>query len=147
MARAAIDVFRAPPLWSDFVLQRTGARPLRFTGVLIACSEEAAPGWARLRLAVYRCALGGYVAEISCLAQGSPRPWCLAAHAEAPEDLLSVFEQAAPCPEFVQPHPANDDTRAALWRASERVGQEWERECAFRHGIGRLLYGLALIVG
>jgi hypothetical protein len=126
-----------------FLLRRDGQRPLRFHGELLGCSDAAAPPcWSRLRLALYGCADGGFVAEIHAVADAAPS-CCQAARFAALEDAVAWFERAAPALGECAA-PAGHDTAALLFVAAGRLCRDAARNQALRHAVGIFLHRMAL---
>jgi hypothetical protein len=135
-----------------FILQRSGARPIRFDGSLLACSDdEGAPEWARLRLALYRRQDGGYVCEMVRVpaqrwsGNGGARPsLCHAAMAGTLEAAVLEFETMVVEADDSVPIRAPADAAAALFDAAGRLWRETACERALRHEVGRFLYRVCI---
>jgi len=125
---------------ADYVLQQTGARPLRFVGSLLASSDDsAAAAWARLHLALYTCA-GFYVTEM----RGDPgypgRVWCSAARHDTLEDALCAFEAMEPAPEIPDDIGLGCGALDALAHAIARQAQTQAQINAWRHAVSKFLH-------
>lgn len=131
--------------FSRHVLQRTGMRPLRFSGYVLRWWEDcAAPHWSWLRLAVYAAAPEGFAVEIRCAPCGpaARRPWCFAALQPDIGTALRALETAIPAPEAPMPQAGSD---AALVRAAgARILAEAAQLRALRHATGEFLYFVGL---
>ena len=127
-----------------FVLQRTGSRPLRFEGRLLACQNaNDASGWAEIRLALYECP-DGYVVEVRCMPEGhgvAQRCWCAASLHGTVAAACGAFEAASPEVECPDSDPAFG-TVDALARAIARHVREQAQIRVFRAAIGKFLFDL-----
>jgi len=128
---------------ADYILQRTGGRPLQFRGILFDCLDDSfGAAWSRVRLALYRCEPEDYVTEIRCesaFGETALRPWCFAARHPSLAAALHAFENASPAAEIRC--EAADASR--LLAASARARRETMRVSAFRHAVGTFLHALA----
>jgi hypothetical protein len=136
-----------------FILQRSGGRPLRFDGVVVACSHDScgAPAWARLRLALYRRCDGGYVCEMVGVPElfraqgGAAKPvWCHAAAVASLEAALCEFETMAASASDMAPTAWPMDAAAALFHAAGRLWRESAQDRALRHAAGQFLYRVCI---
>jgi hypothetical protein len=138
-----------------FILQRSGARPLRFNGILLACSDEAcAPLWSRLRLALYRRDEGGYVCEMVCVpgdhrraGHSSPPSMCHVVAATTLEAALQQFETIAAGMTDTVSTAAPADAAGALFHAASRLCRATAEDRVLRREGGRFLYRLCLDLG
>jgi hypothetical protein len=131
----------------EVILQRTGLRPLRFTGALIASSDRSfAPYRARIRLALYWDLQRDFVAAWSCVdttagdenlsCHGGDR--CTTLHA-----AITAFEDAGP--EFPLEGLAPDSgISATLQHAADGVMRDMAIRTAFDCAVGMFLYELCM---
>ena len=125
------------------LLQRTGARPLRVTGIVLACLDDSCrPAWSRIRLALYRCDDGDHVAEMRCeqgAGDGLIRPWCAASRHPTRAAALQALEAASPAPERVDVGSPAGRLHDAITQFRQHAAQVH----AFRHAGGTFLHALA----
>jgi len=109
------------------LLQRTGARPLRVTGIVLACLDDSCrPAWSRIRLALYRCDDGDHVAEMRCEQGGGDgliRPWCAASRHKTRAAALQALEAASPAPERVAMGSAEARLHDAIMQFRQQAAQ------------------------
>jgi hypothetical protein len=131
----------------DVILQRTGLRPLRFTGALIASSDRSfAPHRARIRLALYRTLQHDFVAAWSCAALSVAHETMSCHSADRYTSLaaaITAFEAAEPA--FPSEGlPPGTSISANLQHAAEGVVREMAIRAAFGSAVGIFLYDLCM---
>jgi hypothetical protein len=132
-----------PHVYGSLLLQRSGARPLRLAGRLVACADDSArPAWARIRLALYACDDGDYAGEVRCESlQHAVRPWSDAWRGATLDEAVRGFEAAAPALVEGAADPSSCAAQA-LFDAAARAAREDAALRAFRHAVGNFLFEL-----
>jgi hypothetical protein len=152
---ASVRRFASPAPAADiqsFILQRSGARPMRFEGSVLSCVDEASPPvWSRLRLALYRRQDRGYVCEMLCIraqyrqaGKAAPPAWCHAVEAVTLGAAVRQFETMAVGMTDTAPTAAPADAAAALFHAAGRLCRATAEDRVIRQEVGRFLYRLCV---
>lgn len=131
----------------EVILQRTGLRPLRFTGALIASADRSfVPYRARIRLALYRGVQRDFVAAWSgtALAAGDENLSCHGAdRCTTLHAAIAAFEEAEPA--FPSDGlPPDSGISVTLQHAADGVVREMAIRTAFGCAVGMFLYELCM---
>jgi len=133
--------------WHDqeVILQRTGLRPLRFSGALLASADRSfVPYGARIRLALYWSLERDFVAAWSCsIPEAETVSWHGADRCTSLASSIAAFEAAEPeCPTVGL--PPESGFSVTLQHAAEGVAREMAIGAAFGAAVGMFLYDLCM---